>query len=225
MGDFDVIDIFNTPGGMDQLKALGVRNVPVVAIGERFTFAQNLKDVARFLGVLLNREQLSPATLVERYDSILASAQTLVRQVPGDQMDERVIPNRPRLIRPFLYHIFRIGEAYLLAYRGEPYSATIANTEPPPDVSTPAQIAEYGERVREELAAWWAQTDDPQLQKRMTTYYGEQAAYDVFERTVWHSAQHCRQLAVILERLGKTPAAALTADQTAGLPLPEGIWE
>lgn len=210
---------------MDQLKALGVRNVPVVAIGERFTFAQNLKDVARFLGVLLDREQLPPATLVERYDSILASAQTLVRQVPIDQMNERVIANRPRLIRPFLHHIFRIGEAYLLAYGGEEYTATLANTEPPPEVATPDQIAAYGQEVRERLAAWWRDTDDRALQKRMSTYYGEQAAYDVFERTVWHSAQHCRQVAVVLERLGITPAAALTAEQTAGLPLPEGIWE
>ena len=33
MKDLEVIDVINTPGGMEQLKALGVRNVPVVAIG------------------------------------------------------------------------------------------------------------------------------------------------------------------------------------------------
>ena len=32
MQDFDVIDVVNTPGGMEQLRALGVRNVPVVYI-------------------------------------------------------------------------------------------------------------------------------------------------------------------------------------------------
>ena len=30
MQDLEVIDVINTPGGMEQLKALGVRNVPVV---------------------------------------------------------------------------------------------------------------------------------------------------------------------------------------------------
>ena len=53
MQDLEVIDVINTPGGMEQLKALGVRNVPVVAIGERFTFAQNLKEVAKLLVMVL----------------------------------------------------------------------------------------------------------------------------------------------------------------------------
>src|SRR5688572_19077483 len=121
---------------MDQLKAMGLRNVPVVAVGERYTFAQNLKDVAKFLGVTLNREQLAPAVLAARYDSILATAQGMVRQVPDNVMGERVIPNRPRLIRPFLYHIFRIGESFLIAYEGEDYSNTLANVDPPQALQT-----------------------------------------------------------------------------------------
>jgi hypothetical protein len=217
--------VINTPGGMEQLKAMGLRNVPVVAIGERYTFAQNLKDVARFVGVALDREQLAPEVLAARYDSILHTAQGLVRQVPIEQMGERVIPNRPRLIRPFLYHIFRIGESFLLAYGGENYSNTLANTEPPASLQTPEQIAGYGQEVRERLNAWWASNSDRALEKRISTYYGEQAAHDVFERTTWHSAQHCRQVAVMLERLGIVPLAPLKPEQLQGLPLPEGIWE
>lgn len=218
--------MINTPGGMDQLKALGLRNVPVVAIGERYTFCQNLKDVAKFLGVVLNREQLSPAELVARYDSILETAQGLVRQVPAERMSERVIPNRPRIIRPFVYHIFRIGEAFLLTYRGEQYTATLPNVEPPEALQTGAQFAEYGQRVRDDLRSWWeSNPNDRELQHKVQTFYGPQAAHDVFERSVWHSAQHCRQLAVVLERFGITPQRPLRAEQTKGLPMPEGLWE
>ena len=210
---------------MEQLKAMGLRNVPVVAIGSRYTFAQNLKDVARFVGVALNRSQLPASVLAPRYDSILASAQGLVRQVPPEQLGERVIPNRPRLIRPFLYHIFRIGEAFLIAYGGEKYCNTLANVEPPESVRTPDQIASYGQEVRERLQSWWASNPDRALEKQLDTYYGMQCAHDVFERTTWHSAQHCRQLAVILDRLGIPAQATLTREQLEGLPLPEGIWE
>ncbi len=217
--------MFNTPGGREQLQALGLRSVPVVAIGDRYTFAQNLKDVARFLGVALNREQLSPAELVQRYDGILATAQDMVRQVPPEHMESRVIPNRPRLLRPFLHHIFRIGEAFLVAYEGEKYSNTIANVEPPESMQTAAQIAEYGQDVRERLQRWWNANTDRTLEKPMDTYYGIQSAHDVFERTVWHSAQHCRQLAVVLERIGIAPSTSLQPQQLEGLPLPEGIWE
>jgi hypothetical protein len=223
--DFDVIDVVNTPGGWAQLRALGLRNVPVVAIGERYTFAQNLKDVAKFVGVALNRDQLPAAVLVPRYDTILATAQRLVLQVPADKMAERVIPNRPRLIGPFMYHIFRIGESFLIAYDGEEYSNTLANADPPAAVQTPAQTAAYGQEIRQRLTSWWASNPDRQLEKRLKTYYGEQSAHDVFERTVWHSAQHCRQLAAVLERFGIQPDGPLGAEQTAGLPLPEGLWE
>jgi hypothetical protein len=220
-----VIDVFNTPGGMDQLKAMGLRNVPVVAIGESYTFAQNLKDVARFLGVQLNREQLTPTELAARYDSILETAQRLVAQVPLDKLDERVIPNRPRILRPFLFHIFRIGEAFLIAYGGEEYNNTIANTDPPDSVQTPADVVAYGQEIRERLSAWWAANADRNLEKKISTYYGEQVAHDVFERTTWHSAQHTRQLAAVLERFGIAPDRPLTAEQIKGLPLPEGLWE
>jgi hypothetical protein len=217
--------VINTPGGMEQLKAMGLRNVPVVAIGERYTFAQNLKDVARFVGVALNRVQLPASALVPRYDSILQTAQALVRQVPFEQLNERVIPNRPRLIRPFLYHIFRIGEAFMIAYEGEQYSNTLANVEPPESVRTPDDIAQYGQGIRDRLQSWWASNSDRELQKQIDTYYGMQSAHDVFERTTWHSAQHCRQLAVVLDRLGLQPRDPLKPEQLEGLPLPEGIWE
>jgi hypothetical protein len=210
---------------MEQLKALGLRNVPVVAVGERYTFAQNLKDVAKFLGVTMNREQLPAEVLVARYDSILETAQRLVRQVPAEKMGERVIPNRPRLIGPFLFHIFRIGDAFLLAYDGEMYSNTVANAGPPESIRTPEQVARYGEEVRTRLRNWWKASADRELQKPLDTYYGVQSAHDVFERTTWHSAQHCRQLAVLLRRFGIEPDSPLSAMQTQGLPLPEGIWE
>lgn len=210
---------------MEQLKALGVRNVPVVAIGERFTFAQNLKDVAKFLGMVLQREQLPPAVLVPRYLSILETAQGLVRQVPAERMGEQVIPNRPRLIRPFVYHIFRIGEAFLLSYDGAEYTNTLANVEPPPEFQTGADAARYGQSVIDRMRGWWQSANDPLLQKQIRTYYGLQVAHDVFERSTWHSAQHCRQLAVVLERFGIRAERPLSAEQMKGLPLPEGLWE
>lgn len=210
---------------MEQLKAMGLRNVPVVAIGESYTFAQNLKDVAKFLGVQMNREQLTPAVLAARYDSILETAQRLVLQVPLDKLTERVIPNRPRILRPFIHHIFRIGEAFLIAYGGEEYNNTIANTEPGDDIQTPAQVAAYGQSVRDRLATWWSTNSDRDLNKKISTYYGEQGAHDVFERTVWHSAQHTRQLAAVLERFGIVPDRPLSVEQLKGLPLPEGLWE
>ena len=47
----------------------------------------------------------------------------------------------------------------------------------------------------------------------------------VFERSTWHSAQHARQLIHVLERFGIEPDGRLTAEDLAGLPLPERLFE
>ena len=48
---------------------------------------------------------------------------------------------------------------------------------------------------------------------------------EVLDRTTWHAAQHVRQTMMILEQLGITPDTPLTADDLAGLPLPEKVWD
>ncbi len=220
-----MIDVLNTPEGMDQLLKLGVRKVPCVVVGERHTFAQNLRDVALFLGIPLERELLPPDRLVAKYLEILASARRMVRQIPADRMEERVIANRPRTLRPFAYHIFRIAESFLLTYEGAELSETMTQIQPIKGFNSAAEIVAYGENVRDRLAGWWETTADKACQKSLRTYYGNQAAHDVLERCTWHSAQHCRQLAIVLDRYGIKADGPPTPELLAGLPLPEGLWE
>jgi hypothetical protein len=220
-----VIDVLNTPGGMDQLLRLGVRKVPCVVVGERYTFAQNLKDVAEFLGIPFERAVLPPEQLIAKYLEILVAAQRMVRQIPTDKMGERVIANRPRTLRPFAYHIFRIAESFLLTYDGAEYTESMHQNEPPESLDSPAKIVAFGADVRDRLARWWETTADRACQKPVRTYYGMQAAHDVLERCTWHSAQHCRQLAVVLDRFGIKADGPPTPEVLAGLPLPEGLWE
>jgi hypothetical protein len=49
--------------------------------------------------------------------------------------------------------------------------------------------------------------------------------HDVLERTAWHSAQHTRQLILILQTYGIEPDHALTAEDLAGLPVPDEVWD
>ena len=220
-----MIDVLNTPGGMDQLLKLGVRKVPCVVVGERYTFAQNLKDVARFLGIPLEREALPPDQLIATYLEILAAAQRMVRQIPADKMDERVIANRPRTLRPFACHIFRIAESFLLTYGGAELSESMTQIQPTKGLESAAEIAAYGGKVRDRLAGWWEVNADKACRKSLHTYYGIQSAHDVLERCTWHSAQHCKQIAIVLDRYGIEANGPVTPELLAGLPLPEGLWE
>jgi hypothetical protein len=191
-------------------------------------FAQNLEDVAEFVGLQgTGHVPLPPAELVEKWVVALRAVQRYIRQVPVARMGERVTGNRDRSIRLMGHHVFRIAEAFLETVEdGVDYAAQLAN-QPPADGEclTGGEIAAYGEGVIARLQHWWDTLADRSCRHEVSTFFGPQPACALLERSTWHSAQHARQLAAVLERFGIEPDARLSASDLAGLPLPEGLWE
>ncbi len=95
----------------------------------------------------------------------------------------------------------------------------------PPDHWSAEDIAAWGMSVREELHDWWDAETDRALQRLVPTYYGQRTMHDVLERTAWHAAQHTRQVMLMLETYGIAPDGALTAEDLAGLPVPDEVWD
>jgi hypothetical protein len=218
----------NDAGGRERLLALGVRTVPVVALGEQYVFAQNLEDVAEFVGLQgTGHTPLPPEELIKRWGIVLRTVQRYIRQVPTAKLEERVIDNRDRSIRLMGHHVFRIAEAYLeTVVDGVEYSAQLANRPPTDGTFTKGdEIAAYGGEVIERLEKWWDGLADKSCPGKVKTFFGMQPVAMLFERSTWHCAQHTRQLAAVLERFGIEPDGRLTKQDLAGLPLPEGLWE
>jgi len=205
-----------------------LRSVPVVSKGKNYVFGQKLEDVAEFVGLEgTGHTPLPPDQLVKKWIIALRAAQRYVRQLPDDKLLQDVIPNRPRQIRIMSHHIFRICEAFLdSVINGTDYAVGHANVVPADGTCmTGNDIAQYGEGVIQRLEQWWAGVQDKTLNSEIKTYYGMQPLHVVFERSTWHSAQHARQLIHVLERNGIEPNQRLTADDLAGLPLPERLFE
>ena len=202
--------------------------MPVLASGEQFVFCQNLDDVAEFVGLAgSGHTPLPPPQLMAKWLTVLRASQRYIRQFPEERLQERVIDNRDRSIRLMGHHIFRIGDAFLAtALDDVEYRVNNANIPPGEGACINAeQIAEYGESVIERLETWWNGLEDKSCVKAVKTFYGTPPAHQLLERSTWHSAQHTRQLIAVLERFGIKPDERLTADDLAGLPLPEGLWE
>jgi len=218
----------NDPTALARLEKLGVRTVPVLASGEQFIFCQNLEDVAEFVGLQGSGHiPLAPTALMTKWLTVLRAAQRYIRQLPSDRLAERAIDNRDRSIRLLSHHIFRIGEAFLeTAIDGVEYRTNNANV-PPEDGTCNAseEIAAYGDGIVARLENWWRQLADRSCRQPVKTFYGTPPMHQLFERSTWHSAQHTRQLIAVLERFGIEPQGRLTAEDLAGLPLPEGLWE
>ena len=218
----------NDPAGHEQLVRLGARSVPVLAKGDQYIFCQNLEDVAEFVGLQgSGHTPLAPAALMARWVTVLRAARRYIRQIPDERLAERAIDNRDRSIRLLSHHIFRIGEAFLeTAIDGVEYWANNANVPPEEGTCmTAEEIIRYGDSVIERLQNWWNQLEDKSCQQKVRTFYGTPPMHQLFERSTWHSAQHTRQLIAVLERFGIEPNGRLTAEDLAGLPLPERVWD
>jgi hypothetical protein len=224
--DFIVVDVLNDPAGREQLLKLGVRTVPVVAKGDKFVFGQMLESVAEFVGIAGTGQPKLPAEqLVPRFRIILEVAKRLIAQVPNERLHERVIPNRDRTILVLCHHMFRIAESFIEAWDGAEYTVQLANIPPAEDIQTVQQIVSYGDAVRAKFDGWWEGVENKSCRKILATFFGPCPAHDLLERSTWHTAQHCRQLADVLTRFSIAPDRPLTPAQLAGLPLPERLYE
>lgn len=200
--------------------------MPVVARDGRFVYAQVIAEVIAFLGLDEScGPALSPAALAARADVVLETAARLVRQLP-DAALENVLPNRPRSWRVLAHHVFQIPVAFLeMEEKGTRLEYEVMVAPPPGDMRTGASIAEFGEAVRERFARWWVRSAGADFAQRVDTYFGGTSRHEMLERTVWHSAQHVRQLAALLESIGIAPERPLGAAEIRDLPLTDRIWD
>ncbi len=213
-------------GGLEELRRLGARSVPVVSRGDKFVFAQVIRDVVEFLGLDENTgPALSPAALHARQDHVLETAIRLMRQMPDDRLETQ-LPNRPRSWRMLMHHVFQVPTAYLdMEEEGGTLTRERLGVRPPLEMRTSAAIAEFGEGVRARVAAWWRRVKGQDFERAVPTYFGETSRHEMYERTVWHSTQHTRQIASLLEQAGIIPDRPLTRDDINGLPLTDKIWD
>jgi len=223
---YESINVHGNEAGMEELRKLGARSVPIVARGERFVFAQTIGDVIEFLDLKVRvPERLSPEELVQKLGLVLPAAARYIRQIPPAQLDQP-FRNRNRPIRVLAHHVFRIPEGFLESMpdrRELTYDRIMEDA--PPSIRTGEDIARYGEGVLARFKQWWQSYPDHGCQAEMATYFGKHPVHAVLERTVWHPAQHARQLMLILETLGIQPDRPLSAADLAGLPLPEKAWD
>ena len=200
----------------------------MVARGAEFVNAQNLELVAKFLGLDgTGHTPLPPEVLFARMGKILRAAQRYIRQIPNDKIALSATHNRDRPIRLLCHHIFCIGEAHLEgAVNGRAYENNLTSKKLADGTFTTGdEIARYGDEIIARLEQWWKSVNSGKFQQQIETFYGPISLHQLLERSTWHPAQHARQLMAVLESFGIEPDGRLTAEDLAGLPLPERLWE
>ena len=149
---------------------------------------------------------------------VLSTAIRLIQQFPIEHLSGK-LPNRDRTVLALANHIVEIAAGYLLVEAGRPFDGAVADAIPDRELD-PDDLATHSASVRARLAALRPRPVDD-----VGTQHGMWNRHRVLERCTWHAAQHTRQLAFMLERLGIVPDRPLTAADLAGLPLPEAVWD
>jgi hypothetical protein len=219
---FDAVDVEATPGARAELDRLGIPLVPAVVAGDRAVHGWNPKAVAELVGVdYTEPTRLPVAELGRRLDRILAATQRVMRQVPAEHLG-MTHPGRDRSVRQLGYHVFRLSLAFRGAMEERRLPEAWLQEQTPADMANGPAIAAYGETVRGRLTDWLATPGA--VAGVVETYYGAQPGHELLERTVWHAAQHLRQLYAFLERMDVRPDIPLAEADWQDLPLPKAVW-
>ena len=208
---------------MAELQKLGLRSVPVLSRGAKYTFGQSTRQIVDFLGLAeKSGPELSTDELAARVDKFMTAAIELIPLMPADRLDIHV-PGRPRSYRTLAFHLFRVVQAFLDANQGTTLVQAMFREEPAADAGTDTLVA-YGEAIRQRFRDWW-QTGDTDAAKSLSTYYGPQSLHELMERTTWHCGQHVRQYMMLLEKEGVSHHRPLVAADFASLPMPQNVWD
>ena len=225
--EFVSVNVLADKEGLDELVKLAGRHVPIARRGNEWVDGQVLADLARIAGIPLPRAtMLPPAELAQRVQVILSTVRRLTAQIPEDTLDA-LLPDRPRSYRQLVAHIAQIIEAFLdLVEHGKRLEYAAYNQDVPPHVRSKQDLLDFVDRERERFRAWWlAHGNAFDFSRTADVYYGTQSLHEFLERSTWHSAQHTRQLTLVVEKLGLQPDGPLGAAELAGLPLPDHAWD
>jgi hypothetical protein len=163
---------------------------------------------------------------MERMFYFIDAAIALVEYIPMEHLWFNPIPNRDRSFLGLAYHCIQVPDSfYQTVAQGETDLMKYFDSPPPPDVTTPADVARYAQQVSKKLHEWWDSTPDHSLQWSVETFYGPQPLPKFLERSTWHTAQHVRQLMAVLDDFKVHLPRRIEDAAYQGLPMPDALWQ
>ena len=125
-----------------------------------------------------------------------------------------------------MHHVFQVTNAFLdMEESGNELTYESLTASPPAMLQSSSDLANFGEKIKKLFAEWWRVNRKEDFSNQVPTYFGGTTRHEMLERTVWHTAQHVRQVASLLEQVGVVPDRPLNPYQIRGLPLTETIWD
>ncbi len=208
---------------LDDMEEQGLpRQVPIVKRGDDWADAQDLDAIAKIVDIEYKAEVLPVEELYSRLDTVLDALVEYTEKLPVEKLDGP-IANRPRSVGQLVFHAFSIPESFLEHQDGIPLK--MYKSEPEWASESIEALSTYGQHIQARLHHWHENhADECDWSETADVYYGSPTLHQYFERTVWHTSQHARQLEWILEERCDIEADLLDDELWEGLPMPQKVW-
>ncbi|MBI4234490.1 MAG: DinB family protein [Chloroflexi bacterium] len=216
----------NDPRALEELKALGVRAIPVTVVGDKVIVGFNRPELARALGIRYrDTSDADTRFMLEKFDLVLSAAIRATRQIPQDKLDWSS-PDRRRVLREFTYHLFDRPYVAMKSYDANSYSAEdigryVEEAKASPDAEA---IAQYGEKVRFQIREFLSRATPAMLQTAINSYFGPSTVGQLMDLGLGHSVHHLKQLYHFMRLLGIEPQSPLGEKEFEGIAVPTELF-
>jgi hypothetical protein len=220
---FESIDLSAEPGRGEKLQRIGV-HAPAVVVGERGVQGIDLTGIAELVGYDYEPpDMLSPMVLRERYGRVMAALCRFTEQITETDLTWQS-PDNQRSVRFLIAHAATIMRMFVDTKNRDDFDNSGA---PPVGLAAAgdrAALLTWARGTVAQFNEWWDEIgyDDP-FNRILRTTWGHRTLHEVFERAVWHTAQHVRQMQDWMGKFGTPAHEPLTEEDLAGLPLPARI--
>jgi glutaredoxin len=220
---YESVNCVESPVAREELAAVGLRGLPVVRKGKRFSYVQSLDVVAEFLDLPRGDRRL-PAKdeLIERWETILELARPIVTGFTDEELARRATKAKPRTVFVLSSHVYQIPEVFVRIIDEGLVEYEDLQNKPRADILTRDDLLAFIDQTMTTFQDWRERSGAAAIPETVLTYYGEQPSYRVLERAVWHSAQHVRQLDTVAAGLGGE--FRVPHELYQDLPMPERLW-
>ncbi len=216
----------NDPSARDELKALGLRAVPVTLVGDKAIVGFNRTELTRALGIRAQADEArDTGWLYTKYQVILPAAVRATRQVPDDKLEWHGA-ERERTLRQFTYHLFDRPLAAVQAYESGRYTQKDARRyeEEARAYPTAEAIAQFGEQTIAYINEFLKKTTPHDLQRPVDSYSGPTTVGQLIDMALGHTTHHLRQLYHYLDQVGVKPEGPLTEKDFRDINVPTELF-
>ena len=221
---YAAVNVDAEPEQLAMLLDAGLLGAPAARVDGRWIVGLDLEGLAESLGIAYDGGvSLTSAELYAKYNVVMDALCRYLAQLPPEALAWS-LPGRKRSIRIVANQSAAVARAFLSAYYKGAHDISLYDC--PAEVQTAEDLIERALETRDLVGQWWDKDgfDDP-LDHMIETNWGNRTLLEIFEREVWHTAQHTRQMMYVLGEFGISPDGPLTAEDLAGLPLPDRIHD